>query len=220
MSVHNVVDPTCLAFAPVAGEQTIQGCKNPRMFANSGTLRTDKCTLELRTATNDAYAQYSTWNPRDAECTTRDDLAQFASCHENLRYKQGHGNVDPCFVDDDSRLRQGAFTDADRRRYQLFPREFKANPGLANGDFMPEIDSRLTRGAHQQRDKRSDVAGRKQCDHLSESEINNNFIPLIPCLAKTIQDPDHIVPKWTNGGMPSRIMVRKICNYQSSQPQQ
>jgi len=196
--------------------QYIQGCKNKRMFANSGTLRTDSCSQELRAMTNDSYAGYNVWDPRPLVCEEANTkLSEFASCHENLHYKQGHGNVEPCHVDEDSQIRTKAFCEANKKRYQLFPREFQAGPGLARGDFLPDIDSHMTRGGIQQRDKRNRMPA-ADCSHLSEVEHNNNFIPMIPCLANTIQDPDHIVPKWTNGGMPSRILVRKLCDYQPS----
>lgn len=189
-------------------ESAIQGC-DKTLFRNAGSLRSDTCALKLRDDTNTNWSDYAVWNPRDVECggDRVKKLKNIASCHPNLRYRDGEGNVDACHVDDDSKIRIASYTDADRKRHQLFPREFHANPGLAHGDFLPEIDGALTRGAVQQRDKRAKVDG-TDCDHVSEGDRLQNFIPMINCLASTVQDPRHIVPEWTNGGLPSRILVK------------
>lgn len=196
-----------------------KACGPDKVFANSGTIGQDDCAVQLRNLTNKSYSTYSVWNPRAYVCDdARNKLAEFAACHGNLHYKQGSGNVDACVVDEDSELRTMKFTATERKRNQLFPREFRANPGMANGDFLPEIDSQLTRGAVQQRERRV-LHSSEDCAHISEYEANNNFIPLIPCLQKSVQDPAHIVPQWINGGVPSRILVRspEYCAAQQKQ---
>ena len=197
-------------YASIDNQQTIMGCKT-QLFANSGTLRTDDCATELRDKTNAIYGRYNVWNARPSVCDDAGPQA-FAACHPSLWYKQGVGNIDPCYVDNDSSLRNPPQWQMERRRYQLFPREFQAVPGVANGDFIPDVDSFLSRGAVQQRDKRVGVEY-PNCKDISEIEKNNNFIPMIPYLQDSVQDPTHIVPPWTNGGVASRIMYRKkICD--------
>jgi hypothetical protein len=196
-------------YAPAGSDDTftIQGC-DKTLFRNAGSLRADACAQKLRDNTNKSGADYAVWNPRDVQCDSEraETLKNVASCHPNLHYRDGEGNVDACNVDNDTMLRTSSYAD-DRRRHQLFPREFKANPGFAHGDFLPEIDSALTRGAVQQREKRAKNSG-EDCDHVSEGDRMQNFIPMIGCLASSVQDPRHIVPNWTNGGLPSRMVVK------------
>lgn len=184
---------------------TIQGC-NKALFANSGSLRQDDCAREIRDRTNRIYSDYSIWNPRPLECDkSKKKIAEFAACHETMHFKDGSGNVDACYVNEDSTLRMSCYSGADKKRHQLFPREFKANPGLENGDFIPDMDSFLTRGAIQQRDKRP-ANSPTECDSISEKDGNYVFMPLIPCLSKTVQDADHIIMPGPQGGFPSRMV--------------
>lgn len=174
------------------------------MFANSGKPRDDDCARALRARTNQVWAAHQVYNPR--KCVTApqdDDVTRFAACHRNLRFKKGVGNVDSCNVDTDSRMR-GAGNQA-RKRHQLFPREFVAVPDMSHGDFAPDVDSLLSRGAEREHDKRPSAGG--LCDHsyLAEREYDR-FVPLMPCLLGAVQNPDNIVPSWAP--TPSRIVNR------------
>ncbi len=51
---------------------------------------------------------------------------------------------------------------------------------------------------------------RKSCNGISGIAINR-FVPLIPELADSIQDPNHLVEsKWVRGGMPTRMTIRNM----------
>lgn len=199
---------------------TIQGCAT-KYFANSGTLRTDDCAQHLRNKTNNHWADHQLYNPRKCVSDPKnDEITKFAMCQPNLRFKKGVGNVDTCNVDDDSRLRKDGY-DVRRKRFQLFPREFLAVPDMGRGDFLPDTDSMLSRGAQKEYDKRPlNAAPGADCTHLSElGYANYNLTPMIPCLKESIQDPKNIVPNWTWGGMSSRMINRspeflEACGYQ------
>lgn len=192
--------------AVLTGDVDIQGCNDKELFANSGSLRTDDCSQELRNRTNQHWSKHQLYNP--ATCVqdlSKDPVNRFASKYPNLRFKKGVGNTDGCNVDQDSELRTSGF-DVRRKRYQLFPREFIAVPDMGRGDFMPDLDSMLSRGAQREYEKRPLMLVR-DCEHVSEREFDR-FTPMLSCLRKTVQDPNNIVPSWTWGGESSRMINR------------
>lgn len=200
----NEEDPT--PFAPVS-DTAIQGCGDTSLFDNSGRSRDDDCAVKLRSVTNAQWADHQLYN--SAQCThdlAKDRLTDFAMCHRNLRFKNGIGNVPFCSVDDDSRIRKEGY-DVRRKRFQLFPREFRAVPDMGKGDFLPDIDSMLSRGYQMGHDKRPALATHTDCEHLSEVELDR-FVPMLPCIRSTVQDARNIVPTWTWGGDPSRLVNR------------
>jgi hypothetical protein len=168
-------------------------CARPDLFANSGSLRTDDCATEVRDRTNQMFREWTVFNPR------KNTGASPLPCKGAFLAKDGGGDVS-----DDSHIRLQRFSGADRKKQQLFPRTFVACAGLENGDFLPHVDSWMTRGAIQQRDRR--WTGRPtDCDALSEMDQTYSMMPMIPCLRNTIQDPAHII---LPSGMPSRSVVR------------
>jgi hypothetical protein len=55
----------------------------------------------------------------------------------------------------------------------------------------------------------------KACDTVTEVFFTNQFQPLVPELAKEIQNPKNIVPEvaapgWIRGGLPSREYIRNV----------
>lgn len=196
-----------MAANAMTGETTIQGC-DASMFANSGSLRTDDCATRLRDVTNRSFSDWTVYNPRPINCDeSKRNIAKFAACQKTLRYKDGVGNIDACQVAGDSTLRLSRYQGVDRKRHQLFPREFVDGPNMQRGDILPEIDSVMTRGGIQQRDKRPEN-GQSDCDHISETDRVYNFIPMIQCLRDNIQDVRNIVADGPKGGLPSRMFVR------------
>ncbi len=55
----------------------------------------------------------------------------------------------------------------------------------------------------------------KACDTVTETFFSNQFVPLVPSLAQTIQNPANLVPEvaaagWIRGGLPSREYIRNV----------
>lgn len=55
----------------------------------------------------------------------------------------------------------------------------------------------------------------KACDTVTETFFTNQFTPLVPTLAASIQDPKNLIPEvaasgWMRGGLPSREYVRNV----------
>jgi hypothetical protein len=52
-----------------------------------------------------------------------------------------------------------------------------------------------------------DTSAIRECDRLTEKDFNR-FVPLTPCLAGSIQNPEHIVEKYVRGGAATRNYVQ------------
>ena len=53
--------------------------------------------------------------------------------------------------------------------------------------------------------------GNKKTNNTRSGSIDDRWIPLVPCLAREIQNPDHYIPKyWINGGMDTRSVTQNI----------
>ena len=55
----------------------------------------------------------------------------------------------------------------------------------------------------------------KECGTISDSGYENQFTPLIPHMARNVQNPKNLIqevaaPGWINGGIPSRQWVRDL----------
>jgi hypothetical protein len=129
--------------------------------------------------------------------------------HPNLRGRPGYGLADDCLIDNDSSLRNNpdAMTQ-DRCRIQLNNRIFTSGPSLRCGVGNIGEELNLIEG--------TDTNPFKCKKQIMEKEMNN-FIPLLDFM-KDIQDPNNIVPVWTNGGEDTRSYIHraefnKHCNW-------
>ena len=117
-----------------------------------------------------------------------------------MNVKEGYGNTNACFVDNDSSLRNEQKWTNEKCKNQLDTRLFHAVPDLSHGGFKAEIESKLTQG--------NDTNERKSCSVLSGKGLDV-FTPLLPCLKDTIQNSEHIIPKWTWGGEHTRDHLKQ-----------
>lgn len=168
-----------------------------RAFDFMGRLADDDCALITRELQNQSIGDYNLFNSyMTANCKTdKSKFEQFMTNNPNLRYKDGFGNLNSCTVDADSKLRNGALFTNDREKTQLCTRWHQAVPALSKGGLTVNVDSRLKMA--------EDTSAIRDCDRLSEKNFQR-FIPMTPCLAQSIQDPDNIVPNWTWGGESTR----------------
>lgn len=177
----------------------------------------DSCWQQNKNIQNEKINDYYTYQTQLMECQlNKVRMPDFIYDHINLRGRPGYGLADPCLIDNYSELinNKESLT-RDRCRIQLFKRLFDACPGLkgSSGDLTRELD--ILTGT----DTSFYVAG--QTDDGDSKYINsckkgimeqqiNQPIPLIDCL-KDIQNPEHIIPIWTNGGENTRININLEC---------
>jgi hypothetical protein len=86
-------------------------------------------------------------------------------------------------------------------------RPFVTVPYMGRGKGDTNVESRLFMPDF--------VRQTKDCGTISDATYENQFTPMIPHLAKNIQDSRHLIqedaaPGWINGGIPSRQWVRDL----------
>ena len=185
-----------------------------RPFTEENRLGQDDCALLTRSLVNQSISDYRFFNnffTGSCEADDKNKMAEFMTNNPNLHYRDGYGNASSCVIDADSELRNNGKITNDRERVQLCTRWYTAVPDLGRGGLVPNIESRLKYGA--------DTSDIRSCDRVTEKDFNR-FIPLPPCLAQSIQNPDNIVQKGPRGGEFTRDYVRndeylKQCGFQN-----
>ena len=92
-----------------------------------------------------------------------------------------------------------------KQKKELNTRVFPGSPYMGRGSGVMEftdVNSKLNFG--------EDTRVKKSNNNIAAYSADN-FIPLVPHLAKNIQDPKHIIPEyWVRGGMSSRVVTNNI----------
>lgn len=111
-------------------------------------------------------------------------------------------------IDQDSRLRNEA-QQAGRQKCPLHlqSRPFATVPYMGNGRGNADVESSLIYSEFARIER--------PCGTVTETFFENSFVPLVPHLARHIQNPANLVPEvaasgWINGGLPSRQFVRDL----------
>ena len=90
-----------------------------------------------------------------------------------------------------------------RESKELDTRLFIGSPYMSAGQSIlknPDLYSKLISGL--------DTHTNKADNSLSGVSIDR-FIPLVPCIAENVQNPEHIIPEyWIRGGMSTRVVIR------------
>jgi hypothetical protein len=173
-----------------------------RNFDQFARLVDDKCALVTREYQNRSIGDYMLYNSYVTSQCKKDkkEFDSFVSQNPNLRFKDGFGFLNSCVVDTDSELRNGAKFTNEKEKSQLCTRWDQAVPSYNKGGLIVNVDSRMKFA--------EDTSAIRDCDRLTEKDYNR-FIPLTPCLAQSIQNPEHIIPKWVNGGESTRAYVQE-----------
>lgn len=168
-------------------------------------LQEDKCYINNRNRDALHSGRYHLANFHDCKCgapVTRKLSLQQASTY----YRDGVGwtSNNGCNIDNDSKLRNSNNLTNHRGVHQLFPREILTVPYMGRGSGNTCVESRLRPG--------ETTSQHKSCNSLSGSFVNN-YIPQLPCIQSTIQNPKYIIPEdsdnsWIRGGQPSRQIIR------------
>jgi hypothetical protein len=157
----------------------------------------DNCYRNVKDFNNTEINQYFLYN-NSTEFNSDNkhgSLPNFRLEHPNLRGKAGYGLSDSYLIDNYSALRNDPQSlTHDKCGVQLFERVFQAPPLLkgAEGNLEKELD--LLSG--------SDTNVFKSKKNIMEREKRIGY-PLLDPL-KELQNPDNIVPQWTNGGEDTR----------------
>jgi hypothetical protein len=86
-------------------------------------------------------------------------------------------------------------------------RPFLSVPFMGGGRGNPDVETPLL---HSEMSRMG-----KACDTVTETFFTQQYTPLVPSLAATIQDPKNLIPEvaangWIRGGLPSREYIRNV----------
>lgn len=111
-------------------------------------------------------------------------------------------------IDQDSRLRNES-QQAGRQRCPLHvqSRPFATVPYMGNGRGNADVESSLIYSEFARIER--------PCGTVTETFFDGQFVPLVPHLARHIQNPSNLVPEvaadgWIRGGIPSRQFIRDL----------
>lgn len=167
---------------------------------NTGTRRNeDNGMISFKDNMDKKFASYTTMNfyndnSRQKYMKSLDNVGMSATNN-----RDGFGSN----VDTESDLLKSVLTN-DKMRQPLATRPYNV-PYMGAGEthiVQPEVYSRLVSGA--------ETRVKKATDALSGVSIDR-FIPMVPCLAKNVQNTDHIIPEyWIRGGESSRAYIQNV----------
>lgn len=171
-------------------------CENRNFFLD-GRLGLDDCALAANEKQNVSIDNYYLFDPRDNKEVGK--FNEVSACN-NMIVNNGYGYSDGSHIDIDSQLRNGS----EITNKSVINQEYRR---CANNDCdmdMKSIENRMRRG---------NDFGLKRCDVISEvSTLDLQMYPLVPCLARNIQNPDNIVfdpSKIVWGGAPTRDSIQQ-----------
>ena len=164
----------------------------------------DNCANDFKNYTNDKVFQHS-FDPYLREKVPNGSREQYI---QNTQVKgtleSNNSDIRGEHVNMNTILRNGIMTH-DGKRHQLDTRLFPGSPYMAQGQSTlknPDLSSRLLYG--------QTTRSNKSQGSMSDISIDN-FIPLIPCIQKNVQNTDHIIPEyWVRGGMSTRSVIRNV----------
>lgn len=169
-----------------------------RVYNHENRLTTDKCAYlnhELQNKSIHDHTFENFYFTKDCKCDVLDDFL----IDNNMVIKDGYGFSTGCVIDNDSDLRLKAIWTNEREKVQLCTRWNQGVPNINKGGFIPNIESLMKNG-----DDTSDI---RNCDRITEKNFDR-FVPLVGCLASTVQNANNIVEPWVRGGIHTRNDVR------------
>jgi len=174
-------------------------------FDKQNSLCSDSCWATYKNYGNDKINNYQTYDTQLVDCEAPNvRMPTFMYDHVNLRGRPGVGVSDPCLIDNSSELLNNRDRSTrDRCKLQLFRRLFDAGPALRGqtGDINRELD--ILSGSD------SALSNPIPCKkEIMERQIKQP-IPMLDWI-KDVQNPNNIVPIWTNGGDDTRSYINRL----------
>jgi len=120
--------------------------------------------------------------------------------------REGYG-MNNKYVNSDSILRNQPGFNSKRCNTRQQARPFLSVPYMGGGRGNAEVETLLQHSEFSRMGK--------ACDTVTETFFTQQFTPLVPSLAATIQNPKNLVPEvaaqgWIRGGLPSREYLRDV----------
>lgn len=176
--------------------------RDNNMFNTNNSVHSDECWKLSKDAYNDSINKYYIYPTNDTKCEPpKVRMPDFYLDHDNLRGRPGYGLVDPCTIDEYNKLvNNDQIMTHDKCKNQIFERLFQSCPMIkgSQGDINKELD--IISGTN------TDPFNSKKT--IMELQINKPA-PLLDFM-KEIQNPDHIVPTWVNGGEDTRSYINRL----------
>jgi hypothetical protein len=180
-------------------------------FDKQNNICSDSCWEEAKNYGNNKINTYMTYSTQFIDCEAPNvRLPEFMYDHVNLRGRPGYGVAESCLIDNYSSLiNNKERLTRDRCKLQLFRRIFNACPSMkgSTGDINAELD--LLSGSDSSFGYSADGKSYSSCKKSIMEQQIKQPIPLVDCL-KDIQNPEHIVPIWTNGGEDTRSYINRL----------
>ena len=175
------------------------------VFNNMSRIGNDHCDISQKNIQNTSQSNWTLTNFFSSDCNMKKGM-ELALNSPAVNYKGSHQvGVGGCNIDDNSNL---MFEPLSREscRYSLHERPFTTVPFMGRGAINAEIESKMQQGDGQ--------VNKKSMNYVTEkSHIPHRHIPMVPTLAKTVNNPAFYVEgvadkNWVRGGVPSRDLTR------------
>jgi hypothetical protein len=166
-------------------------------------VRDDSCEVaqNIRDSAGPGMYQVTNLVPK------QESAARVEYPNPTLLGREGFG-LNNAQIDQDSRLRnEGQQAGRQKCPLHLQSRPFATVPFMGNGRGNPDVESQLIYSEF--------ARVERPCGTVTETFFENNFVPLVPHLARHIQNPSNLVPEvaangWIRAGIPSRQFVRDL----------
>ena len=172
-------------------------------FDKQHRIGNDECWKTAQQTQSDKIENYYLFNPYKTNvenCKEKEDTLREFMSENHMNYKEGYGNTNSCHVDDDTKLRNNSEITHGKCKNQLSTRLFTSGPDLSVGGFEPILESRITQGESTFIDK--------ACESYRGKGFNT-MTPMLSCLEKEVQNPEHIIPTWVRGGESTRDHMKQ-----------
>jgi len=195
----------------------VQKCSNPMVDMNlslfkQSSLFNDPATANLRNIQSVGPFSYQLDNMYGCDCgleTAREIMVSQPAI--NFNAGSGWMGENGCKIENDSELR---FQDNTNKRYiNQLPNRYTSG-FFAKGVYDVDGETLIKESSQTSVDK--------PCNVYSGVTLVDQYTPMIPSLAETVQDRKHIIQEdndknWIRGGIPTRELVRnsdylKNCN--------
>lgn len=166
-------------------------------------IKSDNCTVNYHDLNNNKLYNYN-FVPTlvDSKINNRAtyiDSAKIVGVLQNSGYDIGGKNIN------ENTVLRNSSNAGDGYKRELETRLFPGSPLMSVGQSElknTDLSSRLKYG---------EETRTKKSENMGASYSGDNFIPLVPNLAKNVQNIEHIIPTyWVRGGMSSRSVIRNI----------
>ena len=173
-------------------------------FDKQNGICSDSCWSDYKNSGNNKIIDYNTYDKStqllDCE-SSKARVPEFMYDHPNLRGRPGYGLADPCLIDTYSEIvKNKDLMTHDKCKIQLNSRIFTSCPQMkgSTGDIEKELELLSGTDTNTYRCRKT----------LMELQLKHP-IPLVDCM-QDIQNPEHIVPMWINGGEDTRSYINRL----------